>query len=128
MEIPLTSVCLSHPHSTAISHKHTHTHTRTHAILLGVGSAARKSGGTNYSSLLFLSLPRQPHKTALQPLQSSQVQVGMPTDPLGCEGVYNCWFIGYPGLDHCISEKGLFSESALSGDKSRRVILRLVVR
>lgn len=61
---------------------HTHTLAWTHAILLGTRRAARKSRGNNYSSLLFLSLPRQPHETAFQPSRPPQVQVSVPTQTL----------------------------------------------
>lgn len=72
---------LLHSHPCVGQHTHIYTHVRTHATLSGARTAARKSGGTNYSSLLFLSLPRQPHKTALQTLDKTplELQVDMPT-------------------------------------------------
>lgn len=108
-EIPLPSVFItsllhSHP---CVSHTHTYTCTniqaRTHAILLGAGSAARKSGGTNYSSLLFLSLPRQPHKTALQPLRLCRFRSACPHRPSwsGCGGCVKL-------LGHWITRLGPF--------------------
>lgn len=88
-----------HSHLCQPAHTHTHMHTRarTHAILLGARSAARKSGGTNYSSLLFLSLPRQPHKTALRPPATPRVQV-----PTLLVWVWRCV------LGHCVTRPGPF--------------------
>lgn len=88
-EIPLPRVFITsllHSHLCQSAHTHIHTHIYTpawtHATLLGTRRAARKSRNNNYSSLLFLSLPRQPHKTALQPSWPPQVQVNMPTQTL----------------------------------------------
>ena len=96
MEIPLAQ-CVYHILAPQPSRTHTHTHTftqaRTHAILLGAGSAARKPEGTNYSSLLFLSLPRQPHKTALQISRPPRFKSACPHRPSWsrCGGVCSCW-------------------------------------
>lgn len=95
--IPILQSFTHHPPLLFTHTYHTHTHTHIHTTTdtchpLGSQQCCQEIRGTNYSSLLFLSLPRQPHKTALQPLRPpppQQVQVLMPTHAPGL-GVEVC--------------------------------------